>query len=274
MSKFRDKTAIVTGGASGIGRAVCEALGKHGAIVVVADIDAVRAEAVARGIRSQSGRAQSRALDVSDAAAFQKLVDDTAAEHDRLDYLFNNAGIAIAGEERDVSLDDWNKVLDVDLHGVVHGVRAAYALMVRQGYGHIVNTASLAGLVPAPGEISYTTAKYGVVGMSHALRAEGARLGVKVTVVCPGFIDTPILVNSPIRGADAEKLRTLIPRAMAPEKCARIILRGVAKNRSTIVITGLARALWWLARANPDAAIWVAGQVMDRMRKVGRIAGR
>jgi NAD(P)-dependent dehydrogenase (short-subunit alcohol dehydrogenase family) len=270
MDPFRDKTAIVTGGASGIGRAVCEELGKRGAIVVVADVDGGGATAVAQSITSSGGRAQARALDVRDAAAFQKLVDDTAAEHDRLDYLFNNAGIAIGGDERDVSLDDWNRVLEVDLHGVVHGVRAAYAHMVRQGHGHIVNTASLAGLIPAAGEISYTTAKYGVVGLSHALRAEGARLGVKVSVVCPGFIDTPILVNSPIRGADAAKLRTLIPKPMPPERCARIMLRGVAKNRSTIVITALAKALWLLARVSPDAVIWVSTQVVARMRKVGR----
>jgi NAD(P)-dependent dehydrogenase (short-subunit alcohol dehydrogenase family) len=270
MRSFRDTRAIVTGGASGIGQALCEDLGERGAVVVVADIDVDRAERVAAGIRSRGGSARSKALDVRDAAAFQKLVDDTAAEHGRLDYLFNNAGIAVAGEERDVSLEDWTRVLDVDLHGVVHGVRAAYALMVRQGSGHIVNTASLAGLVPAPGEISYTTAKYGVVGLSHALRAEGARLGVKVSVVCPGFIDTPILVTSPVRGADEAKLRALIPRAMSPARCARIILRGVAKNRSTIVVTGHARALWWLARASPDAAIWVATQMLNRMRKVAR----
>jgi len=174
MTTFRDRTAIVTGGASGIGKAVCEALAEHGAIVVVADLDAARAETVAQGIRARGGRAQARQLDVRDAAGFQKLVGDTAAEHGRLDYLFNNAGIGVAGEERDVSLEDWNEVLAVDLHGVVHGVRAAYALMVRQGHGHIVNTASLVGLIPSGGEISYTTAKYGVVGLSHALRAGGA----------------------------------------------------------------------------------------------------
>ncbi len=269
MSTFRDRTAIVTGGASGIGRALCEALGKHGAVVVVADRDAARAEAVAQGVRSSGGRAQGRALDVRDAAAFRKLVEDTAAEHGRLDYLFNNAGIVIGGDERDVSLEDWNEVLDVDLHGVVHGVRPAYALMVKQGHGHIVNTASVAGLIPAPGEISYTAAKYGVVGLSHALRAEGARLGVKVSVVCPGFIETPIL-DSPVRGADSDKLRKLIPKAMPPDRCARVILDGVAKNRATIVVTAHARALWYIARVSPDAAIWMATRVIERVRRVAR----
>jgi NAD(P)-dependent dehydrogenase (short-subunit alcohol dehydrogenase family) len=271
MSKLSGKAAIVTGGASGIGRAVSEALGARGAVVTVADLDGPGAEAVAHGIRTRGGQAQARQLDVCDAAAVQKLVDDTAAGHGRLDYMFNNAGIAIGGEERDVSLDDWNRVLDVDLHGVVHGVRAAYALMVRQGSGHIVNTASVAGLVPCPGEISYCAAKYGVVGLSHALRAEGARLGVRVSVVCPGFIDTPILTKAPIRSTiPRAKLMAMIPKPMPPERCARIILDGVEKNRSTILVTGHAKALWYLERVSPDAAIWLGTQIVERMRKMSR----
>ena len=267
MSVFEGKTAIVTGGASGIGRAVSEALAARGALVVVADLDGARAEEVARGITARGGRAEAKALDVRDAAAVQALVDGAAAAHGRLDYMFNNAGIAIMGEERHVSLDDWNRVLDVDLHGVVHGVRAAYPIMVRQGSGHIVNTASVAGLVPAAMEISYTAAKYGVVGLSHALRAEGAALGVKVSVVCPGFIETPILQTSPIRsGPDRAALLALAPKLMAPERCARAILDGVERNRATIVVTAHAKALWWLARASPDLAIWIAGKVVRKVR--------
>ena len=274
MNGFRDKVAIVTGGASGIGKAVSEALAEEGAVLVVADVDAARAEGVAQGIRARGGRAKAAVLDVRDAAGFQKLVDDTAGEHGRLDYLFNNAGIGIAGEERDVTLEDWNEVLDVDLHGVVHGVRAAYSLMVEQGSGHIVNTASLAGLVPTAGEASYAAAKFGVVGLSYALRTEGARLGVKVSVVCPGFVDTPILVDSPVRGPyDRAKLRAMIPPAMPPDRCARVILQGVARNRATIVVTGHAKVLWWLYRASPDAALWVATLVAERVRKGARRGG-
>jgi NAD(P)-dependent dehydrogenase (short-subunit alcohol dehydrogenase family) len=271
VDAFKNRIAIVTGGASGIGKAVCEALAERGAVVVVADRNAEGAAKVAEGIRAQGKRAEAAALDVRDAAAFQKLVDDTAAEHGRLDYLFNNAGIGIGGEERDVSLEDWNAVLDVNLHGVVHGVRAAYALMVKQGSGHIVNTASLAGLVPLAGQASYTTAKYGVVGMSHALRAEGSSLGVKVSVVCPGLIDTPILEMSPIRGShDRERLKKLVPTPMPPARCARVILRGVARNRATIVVTAHAKVLHWFARMCPDTMLWVSTKMADYMRKVGR----
>jgi NAD(P)-dependent dehydrogenase (short-subunit alcohol dehydrogenase family) len=268
MNIFRDKVAIVTGGASGIGKALCAALVEREATVVVVDVDAARAAEVAKALMARPGRARAATLDVCDAAAFQKLLDDTVRDHGRLDYLFNNAGIAIGGEARDIPDDDWKRVLDVDLYGVIHGTRAAYRRMVDQGFGHIVNTASLAGLVPAVGEVPYAAAKYGVVGLSHSLRAEGAGLGVKVSVVCPGFIDTPILM-APIRGPiDAEKIRAFMPKAMPPERCARIILKGVEENRATIIVTGLAWALWWIARASPDAAVWISRQFVDRVRKV------
>jgi NAD(P)-dependent dehydrogenase (short-subunit alcohol dehydrogenase family) len=210
-------------------------------------------------------------LDVCDADAVKAVVDETAAAQGRLDYMFNNAGIAISGEERDVSLDDWNRVLAVDLHGVVHGVRAAYAIMVRQGSGHIVNTASAAGLTPLAGHASYTAAKYGVVGLSHALRVEGAGLGVRVSVVCPGFVDTPILTHSPLRGnVDRAKLTALTPRRMPPARCARIVLEGVLANRATILVGAEAKALWGLSRVSPDAVLWLATRIVDRLRRVAR----
>jgi NAD(P)-dependent dehydrogenase (short-subunit alcohol dehydrogenase family) len=269
MDVFEGKSAVVTGGGSGIGRAVCQALGERGARVWVTDLDGASAELVARGISARGGKAEARALDVRDAAAVDAVVDEAAKAHGRIDYVFNNAGIGVLAEERDVSLDDWRRVLDVDLHGVVHGVRAAYGRMVRQGSGHIVNTASVAGLVPAAMEISYTTAKYGVVGLSHALRAEGRALGVKVSVVCPGFIDTPILQISPIHvGVSRERLRSLIPTPMHPDRCARVILDGVAKNRATIVPTAHAKLLYWLARLSPDAAILLSAASVARVRRM------
>jgi NAD(P)-dependent dehydrogenase (short-subunit alcohol dehydrogenase family) len=267
MDVFAGKTAVVTGGGSGIGRAVCQALGERGATVVVTDLDGASAEVVAREIVSRGGRAEARALDVCDAAAVEAVVDEAATTHGRIDYLFNNAGIGVMGEERDVTLDDWRRVLDVDLYGVVHGVRAAYRRMVRQGSGHIVNTASMAGLIPTAMELSYTTAKYGVVGLSHGLRAEGRKLGVKVSVVCPGFIDTAILRTSPIKmRVSRERLRALVPTPMSPERCARVILDGVAKNRATIVPTTHAKLLYLLGRLSPDAAILLSTAVVDYIR--------
>jgi NAD(P)-dependent dehydrogenase (short-subunit alcohol dehydrogenase family) len=273
MRVFRGKSAIVTGGASGIGRAVSEALASEGAVVTVADRDGPGAEAVAHGIRARGGQAKGCPLDVRDAAAVAALVDGFAAEHGRLDYLFNNAGIVVGGEERYVSLEDWNQVLDVDLRGTVHGVRAAYPIMVRQGSGHIVNTASIAGLVPTSMNLSYAAAKYGIVGLSHGLRIEGARLGVKVSVVCPGFIDTPLYQTAEMRGPlDMQQLLGLFPTRMPAERCAHVILDGVARNRSTILVTAEAKLMWAIQRISPEAGLWLATQFLERVRKMAREA--
>ncbi len=171
--------------------------------------------------------------------------------------MFNNAGVAVFTEERDATLTDWQRVLAVNLWGVIHGVRAAYARMVQQGFGHIVNTASLAGLSPAPMEGSYVASKYAVVGLSCALRVEAADLGVRVSVVCPGLIDTPIFRTTEIRAVDDAAARALITsaKALSPAACAQVILRGVEKNRAIIVITPLARFIWFLTRLSPGLAM-------------------
>jgi NAD(P)-dependent dehydrogenase (short-subunit alcohol dehydrogenase family) len=199
MSAFTGTVAVVTGGASGIGRALCEALARRGARVVVADRNAAGADEVARASAALGGQARGAAVDVTDADAVEHLIDETVRDDGRIDFLFNNAGIAVFGEELDVSLEDWREVINVNLWGVVHGIRAAYPRMVRQRSGHIVNTASMAGLSPACLELSYTASKYAVVGLSRGLRAEAAAYGVKVSVVCPGFIDTPILRVTELR---------------------------------------------------------------------------
>ena len=144
---FQNQIAIVTGGASGIGRALCEELTRRGAVVAVADINYEGAQAVASAIAANGGRATAALLDVTRAENVERLVEDTVRTHGRLDYMFNNAGIGVAGEVRDLSLDHWRKCIDINLWGVIYGTTVAYAAMLRQGSGHIVNTASAAGLI-------------------------------------------------------------------------------------------------------------------------------
>ena len=190
---FDGAVAIMTGGASGIGRALSEALGRRGASVVLADRQIEFAQEVAAGIQERGGKASAVELDVTDFTAVDQLAQATAQAQGRLDYMFNNAGIAIGGEVRVCQIEDWDSVLNVNLHGVVNGVQAAYSVMLSQGYGHIVNTASMAGLLPMPTAVSYATTKHAVVGLSKSLRVEAASYGVRVSVLCPGFIRTPIL---------------------------------------------------------------------------------
>ena len=254
MDHFEDKVAIVTGGASGIGRALCEALGKRGGVVIVADVNATGAQQVASAITRTGGQASAAHLNVSEAQNVQKLMNEITSEYTRLDYMFNNAGIAIVGEVRDMDLEHWRRILDVNLGGVIHGTTSAYQVMSKQGFGHIVNTASIAGLVPNPLLTAYATTKHAVVGLSTSLRAEAAHLGVKVSVVCPGVIRTGIIEAATVvkvkREAMIAKLLSTF-RMMGAADCVRVILRGVERNKAIITVTPLARWVWWLYRLHP-----------------------
>jgi NAD(P)-dependent dehydrogenase (short-subunit alcohol dehydrogenase family) len=271
LDTFDAKIAIVTGGASGIGRAVGEELARRGAVVTLADINTALVEEVAGYLIGQGRKVKAAVLDVTDFEAVKKLVDDTVSEHGRLDYMFNNAGIAVFGETQDFSYDDWHRVIDVNLYGVVHGIAAAYPVMVSQGFGHIVNTASLAGLVPASGLISYTASKYGVVGMSNALNTEGAKYGVRTSVVCPGLIRTPIYLNVKMIDLDLEKIMKQVPKGMACEKCAGDILRGVERGKAIIVVTPMAKVLTFMQRFTPGLVRVLFGQTMIRIFRNAKV---
>lgn len=273
MKKFKDSVAIVTGGASGIGRALGQELARRGALVIMVDIQTELLEEAVLSITQAGHKAEGVDLDVTDFQAVKGLVENTAARHGRLDYIFNNAGIGVGGEVRDVSIDDWRDVLDVNLFGVVHGVAAAYPLMVEQGHGHIINTASIEGLIPFPGTVSYVASKYGVVGLSNALRVEGADLGVNVSVVCPGYIKTAIFHTSRLIKIDREKMLKSLPHrfGITPEECASVILRGVERNKAIILVTGLAKILWWLHRIHPGWILWMMGRKIREAREEMRI---
>jgi NAD(P)-dependent dehydrogenase (short-subunit alcohol dehydrogenase family) len=258
---FAGQVAIVTGGGSGIGAALVRALTARGATVVIADIDEVGAKSVTDSVRLDGGSVSTAVLDVRDSAAVADLVNQTAAEHGTLDLMFNNAGIAVGGLVEELTLDHWDRVLDVNVRGVVHGVHAAYPLMLRQGHGHIVNTASLAGLVPGPSLAPYAAAKHAVVGLSLSLRAEGASRGVRVSAVCPGFVDTPLLgrVNPGLpqteTGANAAALARLLGKLYQADPLAQDVLAGVERNRALIVAPRSARIAWRMTRYAPGVTM-------------------
>jgi NAD(P)-dependent dehydrogenase (short-subunit alcohol dehydrogenase family) len=251
-TSFRNRVAIVTGGASGIGRALCDELARRGAIAVVADINGEGAQQVASAIAANGGRATAAPLDVTRSEDVARLVEDTVRTHGRLDYMFNNAGIGVGGEVRNLSLDHWRTCIDINLWGVIYGATAAYAAMLRQGSGHIVNTASAAGLIGEPGLAPYSVTKSAVVALSTALRAEAEAFGVRVSVVCPGFVDTAIYENAiGIRIDKDEFLKKLPVKLVSAADSARAILRGVERNESIMVFPFYARLAWWLMRINP-----------------------
>lgn len=253
MIDLSGKVVIVTGGGSGIGAALVRAMAARGATIVIADVD----EAAAKSVAADLTGVTTVTLDVRDADAVAGMVSQVAAEHGHLDYMFNNAGIAVGGLVEEFTLDHWNRVIDVNLRGVINGVHAAYPIMLRQGNGHIVNTASLAGLVPGPGLAPYDAVKHAVVGLTLSLRAEAAGRGVRVSAICPGFVDTPLLgrVNADLpetgAGMDAEAIAKRIGKLYQADPLAQDVLRGIERNRALIVAPRSARVLWRLSRYAP-----------------------
>lgn len=269
--------AIITGGASGIGAALSRAMVARGDTVVVADIDAEGAELHAKHLNETGpGRAWAAPLDVRDASAVQDLVDQVVRTEGRLDVMVNNAGIGIGGEMAELSLAHWDRAIDVNLRGVVHGVQAAFPVMVRQRRGHIVNTASLAGLVPAPLLTPYSMTKHAVVGLSLSLRPEAASHGVRVTAVCPGFTDTPILDKAGPedlpKPALAERGREMATKAQRhlydADLLAADILRGMDRNKALVVAPRSARVAWRAVRLAPGLSSAVGRLEMRYLNKL------
>jgi len=275
MSVFKEKVCIVTGAASGIGKALCEELARTGAKVIATDINAEALQSAVASIKDAHHPVRVEKLDVADYEAFKKLVEDTVAREGRLDYIFNNAGIAILGEVRDTTIDHWRKVLDVNLNGVVYGSLLAYQQMVKQGSGHIVNLASVEGLMPFPSTVSYVTSKFGVMGLSEGMWVEGKDLGVKVSVVCPGFVSTPIFDVSDTVGVERKKWREALTQwerfAISPEGCAQVILKGVQKNKPIITVTFMAKLMWWLTRISPTFVMNFARKDFNKWRDKARM---
>ena len=269
MDIFSGKVAIVTGAASGIGKALGEALADRGANVIFSDINPALLEEVVGPITQKGYTVHSMTLDVTDDQAVHKMVSDIVAQYGRLDYIFNNAGIVVAGEIRDVPIEDWRNVLNVNLNGVINGIIAAYPVMVKQGYGHIVNTASLEGLISFPTTASYVASKHAVVGLSMSLRAEAADLGVKVSVVCPGLIDTALIPTMKYVRLKEDKFLEPVRKMKKTSSadCASEILKGVARNKAVIVVTGAAKINYLLHRISPGAVRWMMKRAMRQYRE-------
>jgi NADP-dependent 3-hydroxy acid dehydrogenase YdfG len=274
-SSVAGKIAFVTGGASGIGAALATKLVDAGAEVWIADRQIDPAQEFARNLTSRGGKAHAVELDVRDYSSFECAVAEVMQQSGRIDYLFNNAGIGIGGEIDSYTLDDWNDVFDVNLRGVAHGIQAVYPIMIRQHSGHIVNTASMAGLVSFPGEASYTASKHAVVALSKALRLEAERHGVKVSVLCPGAVRTPILTGGKYGRttktdiSNDQLLKFWEPfRPMAPDKFAERALRAVLRGDAIIVVPGWWKAFWYLERISPTLSMRAGKLTLKRLREM------
>jgi NAD(P)-dependent dehydrogenase (short-subunit alcohol dehydrogenase family) len=244
VDSFRGKVAVVTGGGSGIGRALTLALAREGARVVVADVDEAAMERVTREARGHGADALSVRTDVSDLAQVRALADRAWQAFGAVHVLCNNAGVAAWGSLDKVTHRDWQWVLAVNLWGVIHGVEAFVPRMIADGQGgHIVNTASMAGLIASQGLGVYNTSKYAVVGLSETLAKDLRGHGIGVSVLCPMGVQTRIresernrpvaLRNEP--GARSEPAVELIGRYLAPELVADMVLDAIRRGELYVI---------------------------------------
>ena len=256
MQELNGKVAVITGGGSGIGRCMALAFADEGMDIAIGDIETEAGAAVAEEVRARGRRAISVVCDVTDLDSVRTLAETTKAELGAYHVVCNNAGVISGGPTAEMSAAEWDWVLDVDLQGVVNGVIAFLPGLVEQGEGHIVNTASIAGLVPmaAPGVINYTTAKYGVVGITETLHDELAPTGVGASALCPGVVNTrisqsarnrPDAAGGPVSEEDMgpplelppgmEMPRIIGANVQEPDAIAARVVEGVKANDLYIV---------------------------------------
>jgi NAD(P)-dependent dehydrogenase (short-subunit alcohol dehydrogenase family) len=230
---LRDRVAIVTGAANGIGRALALELAREGMHIALADVDEAGMARTAGEVDALGRRALCVATDVTKPAALERLLEQTLSQLGSCDLAVNNAGVFHAASLLDAPLEQWERVVAINLWGVIHGCRVFGAHFVRQGHGHILNTGSAAGLFPAPGMSCYSTTKFAVVGFSQQLRWELAPHGVGVTVLCPGTVKTGI---GKAQGAGLEHVDVdaLVARAPSAEGLARKAVRAIRRNRPLV----------------------------------------
>jgi len=268
MSEFSGKVAVVTGAASGIGRALARELARRGARLALSDVNAPGLAETALLITGEvpSAQVQSSRLDVSDRAAVAAYADTVAARYGVVHQLYNNAGIAGFGKIGETPWEVFDRVIAVDLWGVIHGTRAFLPHLLASGDGHVVNVSSVYGIMGAPDNGPYCAAKFGVRGFTEVLRAEleRERAPVKVTVVHPGGVRTNVATATLELGRelghepteeDLRLLRIYNERflRMPPERAAQIILAGVQAGKPRVLVGNDAKLIDLLVRAFPGS---------------------
>jgi short-subunit dehydrogenase len=258
VKELRGKLALVTGASSGIGEAIAIALAQAGTNLILCARDAERLAQVQQRCAALDVQASVHIADVADEVQMQALADAVHAEHAAIDILINNAGVVMGGLCWEVAAADWRRLHEINVMGVVHGIRAFVPKMItRRGGGHIVNMASVSGFVGAPGMATYSASKFAVIGLSESLRADLYRHRIGVSAICPGFVKTPIQSKVKLVGAlDTPRGRARVDRDFSrtdllPETVAQQTLSAIRGNKSTVGVGREARIALSLKRWAP-----------------------
>ncbi len=261
---FGEKSVVLTGAASGIGRALACRLSFCGATVHALDANAAGLDSLVVE-NPGPGKIHPAVLDVTDKDAYAAVIREILRNSGRIDFLFNNAGITQLGEAQNIPFEKWKRLLDINLMGVVHGTHLVYPLMIAQGSGHIINTASIAGATGYATAAAYTASKAAILEFTRSLRAEARAYGVRVSVACPGYVDSGIFTQDRITGAERDAvIRDLPVKMMTPDVAAVHLLAGVRAQKDTIIFPFSAKFLWYLS-------IWAPSCIAPFHRKFMRV---
>jgi NAD(P)-dependent dehydrogenase (short-subunit alcohol dehydrogenase family) len=265
VGRLDERTVLLTGAGSGIGRSTALLCATRGAKLALCDVNEsglAETEASARDLGCEVFSAR---VDVGDRAQMQAFADAVHERFDAVDLLVNNAGVGLGAPFLDTELEDWDWILPINVMGVVHGCYMFLPRMVQRGRGgHVVNLSSAAGFFPTPALAAYSATKFAVLGLSEALRVELRPHGIGVSAICPGLINTPITRNSRMRGPSADEesrarvVRLYERRNYAPDRVAGRILRAVQRDRAVAPVTAEAWVMYVLSRAAPPLARQVA----------------
>ena len=268
MKVIRGRKALVTGAASGIGRAIALALAREGADLYLIDIDETKLEAVAREAEGGGVSVATAVCDLSQPSQISDAVRQLKSAWDRLHILVNNAGVAYYGPTHLMTAAQWDQMLAINLMAPIQLSRELLPLLAAQDEAHILNVCSIFGLVTMRKGAAYQTTKSGLVGFTAALRAEYSRPSFGVSALCPGFVRTPMLETF-TTGKPGQKRHEFPSWATtSAEKVADAAIRAIRGNRGLVVITPVARLLWWLARLSPRLFDWLT---REGWRRRGRL---
>ena len=261
VARLDGKTVLITGAGSGIGRETALLCARRGADLVICDLNAEGLAATENEAKGLGRNVLARQVDVSDREQMRAFAEEAGGP----DLLVNNAGVGLGGGLLDTPLDDWDWVVRINLMGVVHGCHFFVPKMIeRGGGGHVANLSSLAGLQASPELVAYSATKFGVLGLSLALREELVPHGIGVTAICPGIVNTPIIRSSRLYGRSGEPgareriVRNYERRGYGPDKVAKNILKAVERNRPIAPIAPESWVTWGITRVSPRLSGWMA----------------
>ncbi len=268
MKDLKDKWVLITGAASGIGRALALEFTAAGSKIIIADIDEKGMKGTAADLKGKGGQVICIRADMTRPEEVEMLAQRALEDAGQVDILVNNAGIAAVCEVKDYSREEWERILATNLLGPIRLTHHLLPHLISRGRAHIVNIASMAGLIGIPGMVPYSVTKFGMVGFSESLRVELGCYGIGVTAVCPGIVRTPILQSSTIKGFSEDLRNPPSLITMSVERTARIIIRGIRRNRAKVVpatiLSKLLYSLKWIAPGLAESLIRKAYSSWER----------